>query len=90
MYKDLTVFKQRFEDVIKESKEAQLNILRLHCELDLKLRGIKVIKKNAAEKESKTFEQGLTVIKTKEEIKIIIPANCSHKPCKELKKLILT
>ena len=90
MYNNLQIFREKFEEEAKRIDNISLNTLRLHCKLDLKIKGVKTMKKNDVQNETKTFEEGLVIEKTKDKIVIIVPENCKLKIWKELKKLMLS
>jgi len=90
MYNNLQVFRERFEEEAKRIDNINLSTLRLHCKLVLKIKGVKIMKKNDVQNETKTFEEGLVIEKTKDKIAIIVPENCKLKIWKELKKLMLS
>lgn len=90
MYNNLQVFREKFEEEANRVDNINLNTLRLHCKLDLKIKGVKIMKKNDVQNETKTFEEGLIIEKTKDKIVIIVPENCKLKIWKELKKLMLS
>ena len=90
IYNNLQVFREKFEEEAKRIDDNNLNTLKLLCKLDLKIKGVKIMKKNAAKNETQTFEEDLVIEKTKEKIVIIMPENCKLKIWKELKKLMLS
>ncbi len=90
MYNNLQIFREKFEEEAKRTVDINLNTLRLYCKIDLKIKGVKIMKKNDALNKTKTFEDGLIIEKTREKIIIIIPENCKLKIWKELKKLMLS
>jgi len=90
MYNNLQIFREKFEEEANRIDDINLNTLRLHCKLDLKIKGVKIMKKNDVKNETKTLEEGLIIEKTKDKIVIIVPENCKLKIWKELKKLMLS
>ena len=54
------------------SENITINNLNTFCEIDFVFEGIKILKKNDANVQSNTFDQGLTVIKKKDKIKILL------------------
>lgn len=72
-------FREKFEEEAKRLENSSLNSLTLHCKLDLKIKGVKIMKKNDVQNLTKTFEEGLVIEKTKDKIVIIVPENCKLK-----------
>lgn len=89
MYKDLIVFIGNFNETISKSQISDVVGLFLQFNVNLRIKGVRILKKSDLENQTNTFKTGLEIYKTENEIDVIIKHDFTPLPWKELKKLML-